>query len=141
MPIAAGHLHRTSLDAPKGLVLFFFNDHGQSFTFLGKTWYKCDGTNGTTNLMGRFLRFNTSTNQGGQDNFTITENNLPEYDPLNGIADGQVLMKDSSSPTHEVANPNTNGDFMAINKYGVPTPASIDNRPLFQELIPYMVVD
>lgn len=45
-------------------------------------WALCDGSNGTPNLIGKFIRGgDTSTvgNTGGEDNVTLTSSNLPSH--------------------------------------------------------------
>lgn len=61
---------------PKGTILMF---NGAS-SEIPEGWAICDGTNGTPNLIGRFIKSETQSGQtGGANEVTLTIDNLPSH--------------------------------------------------------------
>lgn len=61
---------------PKGVILMFSG----LITDIPKGWGICDGTNGTPNLIGKFIKASTTVGQtGGSREITLTSDNLPSH--------------------------------------------------------------
>lgn len=63
-------------------------------------WNICDGTNGTPNLIGSFIKAGTTNGEtGGQTEITLTEENLPAH---THTASGTLTTEEAGSHTHTV---------------------------------------
>lgn len=63
-------------------------------------WNICDGTNGTPNLIGSFIKAGTTNGEtGGQTEITLTEENLPAH---THTASGTLTTEEAGGHTHTV---------------------------------------
>ena len=82
---------------PKGSVIMF---NGLS-SEIPKGWHICDGTNGTPNLIGKFIKAsNTSGETGGQSSIQILEENMPKH--THTFMDNKVTTSESGAHTHTI---------------------------------------
>ena len=64
-------------------------------------WHICDGTNGTPNLIGKFIKAsNTSGETGGQSSIQILEENMPKH--THTFVRNQVTTSESGAHTHTI---------------------------------------
>ncbi len=59
---------------PKGTITAY---HGEG---IPEGWALCDGTNGTPDLIGKFIKADSVESEGGQDEVLLTSNNIPSMD-------------------------------------------------------------
>jgi microcystin-dependent protein len=53
---------------------------GGSSSDIPKGWSICDGTNGTPNLIGKFIKASTTSGEtGGKNEITLTIDNIPSH--------------------------------------------------------------
>lgn len=66
-----------------------------------KGWHICDGTEGTPNLIGKFIKAsNTSGETGGQSSIQILEENMPKH--THTFVDNKVTTSESGTHTHTI---------------------------------------
>lgn len=64
-------------------------------------WHICDGTEGTPNLIGKFIKAsNTSGETGGQSSIQILEENMPKH--THTFVGNQVTTSESGAHTHTI---------------------------------------
>lgn len=82
---------------PKGSIIMF---NGLS-SEIPKGWHICDGTEGTPNLIGKFIKAsNTSGETGGQSSIQILEENMPRH--THTFVGNQVTTSESGAHTHTI---------------------------------------
>lgn len=82
---------------PKGSIIMF---NGLS-SEIPKGWHICDGTEGTPNLTGKFIKAsNTSGETGGQSSIQILEENMPRH--THTFVGNQVTTSESGAHTHTI---------------------------------------
>ena len=82
---------------PKGSIIMF---SGLS-TEIPDGWHICDGTNGTPNLIGRFIKAsNTSGEIGGSSTIQILEENMPKH--THTFVGNQVTTSEAGAHTHTI---------------------------------------
>lgn len=82
---------------PKGSIIMF---NGLS-SEIPKGWHICDGTEGTPNLIGKFIKAsNTSGETGGQSSIQILEENMPKH--THTFVGNQVTTSESGAHTHTI---------------------------------------
>lgn len=138
MSVKGGHTHPKSLHAPIGFVFLSLSDLGTGpIECFGRTFYKANGANGTTDLMGRFPRMtNAPLTTGGADSHTLTVNEMPSHTHTTQIAsaasgDLTWFLYSSHGGTHDHAKENIQARGGG---------AAHENRPAFIEMIPYQAV-
>ena len=66
-----------------------------------KGWHICDGTEGTPNLTGKFIKAsNTSGETGGKSTIQILEENMPRH--THTFVGNQVTTSESGAHTHTI---------------------------------------
>ena len=82
---------------PKGSIIMF---NGLS-SEIPKGWHICDGTEGTPNLTGKFIKAsNTSGETGGKSTIQILEENMPRH--THTFVGNQVTTSESGAHTHTI---------------------------------------
>lgn len=82
---------------PKGSIIMF---NGLS-SEIPKGWHICDGTEGTPNLIGKFIKAsNTSAETGGKSTIQILEENMPRH--THTFVGNQVTTSESGAHTHTI---------------------------------------
>lgn len=82
---------------PKGSIIMF---NGLS-SEIPKGWHICDGTEGTPNLTGKFIKAsNTSGETGGKSTIQILEENMPKH--THTFVGNQVTTSESGAHTHTI---------------------------------------
>lgn len=82
---------------PKGSIIMF---NGLS-SEIPKGWHICDGTEGTPNLTGKFIKAsNTSGETGGKSTIQILEENMPRH--THTFAGNRVTTSESGAHTHTI---------------------------------------
>ena len=82
---------------PKGSIIMF---NGLS-SEIPKGWHICDGTEGTPNLTGKFIKAsNTSGETGGKSTIQILEENMPKH--THTFVRNQVTTSESGAHTHTI---------------------------------------
>lgn len=82
---------------PKGSIIMF---NGLS-SEIPKGWHICDGTDGTPNLIGKFIKAsNTSGETGGQSSIQILEENMPKH--THTFVGNKVTTSESGAHTHTI---------------------------------------
>ena len=82
---------------PKGSIIMF---NGLS-SEIPKGWHICDGTEGTPNLTGKFIKAsNTSEETGGKSTIQILEENMPKH--THTFVGNQVTTSESGAHTHTI---------------------------------------
>lgn len=82
---------------PKGSIIMF---NGLS-SEIPKGWHICDGTEGTPNLTGKFIKAsNTSGETGGKSTIQILEENMPRH--THTFVGNQVTTSKSGAHTHTI---------------------------------------
>lgn len=82
---------------PKGSIIMF---NGLS-SEIPKGWHICDGTEGTPNLTGKFIKAsNTSGETGGKSTIQILEENMPKH--THTFVGNQVITSESGAHTHTI---------------------------------------
>lgn len=82
---------------PKGSIIMF---NGLS-SEIPKGWHICDGTEGTPNLTGKFIKAsNTSGETGGKSTIQILEENMPRH--TRTFVGNQVTTSESGAHTHTI---------------------------------------
>lgn len=82
---------------PKGSIIMF---NGLS-SEIPKGWHICDGTEGTPNLTGKFIKAsNTSGETGGKSSIQILEENMPRH--THTFVENQVTTSESGTHTHTI---------------------------------------
>lgn len=82
---------------PKGSIIMF---NGLS-SEIPKGWHICDGTEGTPNLTGEFIKAsNTSGETGGKSTIQILEENMPRH--THTFVGNQVTTSESGAHTHNI---------------------------------------
>lgn len=82
---------------PKGSIIMF---NGLS-SEIPKGWHICDGTEGTPNLIGKFIKAsNTSGETGGKSTIQILEENMPKH--THTFVGNQVTTSESGAHTHTI---------------------------------------
>lgn len=82
---------------PKGSIIMF---NGLS-SEIPKGWHICDGTEGTPNLTGKFIKAsNTSGETGGKSTIQILEENMPGH--THTFVGNQVTTSESGAHTHTI---------------------------------------
>lgn len=82
---------------PKGSIIMF---NGLS-SEIPKGWHICDGTEGTPNLTGEFIKAsNTSGETGGKSTIQILEENMPRH--THTFVGNQVTTSESGAHTHTI---------------------------------------
>lgn len=82
---------------PKGSIIMF---NGLS-SEIPKGWHICDGTEGTPNLTGKFIKAsNTSGETGGKSTIQILEENMPRH--IHTFVGNQVTTSESGAHTHTI---------------------------------------
>lgn len=82
---------------PKGSIIMF---NGLS-SEIPKGWHICDGTEGTPNLTGKFIKAsNTSGETGGKSTIQISEENMPRH--THTFVGNQVTTSESGAHTHTI---------------------------------------
>ena len=82
---------------PKGSIIMF---NGLS-SEIPKGWHICDGTEGTPNLTGKFIKAsNTSGETGGKSTIYILEENMPKH--THTFVGNQVTTSESGAHTHTI---------------------------------------
>lgn len=82
---------------PKGSIIMF---NGLS-SEIPKGWHICDGTEGTPNLTGKFIKAsNTSGETGGKSTIQILEENMPRH--THTFVGNQVTTSESGTHTHTI---------------------------------------
>lgn len=82
---------------PKGSIIMF---NGLS-SEIPKGWHICDGTEGTPNLTGKFIKAsNTSGETGGKSTIQILEENMPKH--THTFVGNQVTTSESGTHTHTI---------------------------------------
>ena len=82
---------------PKGSIIMF---NGLS-SEIPKGWHICDGTEGTPNLTGKFIKAsNTSGETGGKSTIQILEKNMPRH--THTFVGNQVTTSESGAHTHTI---------------------------------------
>lgn len=82
---------------PKGSIIMF---NGLS-SEIPKGWHICDGTEGTPNLTGKFIKAsNTSGETGGKSTIQILEENMPKH--THTFVGNKVTTSESGAHTHTI---------------------------------------
>ena len=82
---------------PKGSIIMF---NGLS-SEIPKGWHICNGTEGTPNLTGKFIKAsNTSGETGGKSTIQILEENMPKH--THTFVGNQVTTSESGAHTHTI---------------------------------------
>ena len=82
---------------PKGSIIMF---NGLS-SEIPKGWHICDGTEGTPNLTGKFIKAsNTSGETGGRPSIQILEENMPKH--THTFVGNKVTTSESGAHTHTI---------------------------------------
>ncbi len=82
---------------PKGSIIMF---NGLS-SEIPKGWHICDGTEGTPNLTGKFIKAsNTSGETGGKSTIQILEENMPRH--THTFVGNKVTTSESGAHTHTI---------------------------------------
>lgn len=82
---------------PKGSIIMF---NGLS-SEIPKGWHICDGTGGTPNLTGKFIKAsNTSGETGGKSTIQILEENMPRH--THTFVGNKVTTSESGAHTHTI---------------------------------------
>lgn len=82
---------------PKGSIIMF---NGLS-SEIPKGWHICDGTEGTPNLTGKFIKASdTSGETGGKSTIQILEENMPKH--THTFVGNQVTTSESGAHTHTI---------------------------------------
>lgn len=82
---------------PKGSIIMF---NGLS-SEIPKGWHICDGTEGTPNLTGKFIKAsNTSGETGGKSSIQILEENMPRH--THTFVGNQVTTSEAGAHTHTI---------------------------------------
>lgn len=85
---------------PKGTILMF----GGSVSDIPEGWAICDGTNGTPNLIGRFIKSETQSGQtGGANEVTLTIDNLPSH--THTVQSGSITTSTNGGHSHTYTQP------------------------------------
>ena len=116
---------------------------------LQRGWFIADGQNGTDNILGRSIigfdanqtEFDTVGKTGGEKKSKLTENNIPFYDPANGIyknlgAKGSDIAGSTDAESGDSGNGNTelaihglNFSAARVKTFGKTNPDSFSNLP------------
>lgn len=84
---------------PKGAIIMY---NGQA-SEIPDGWHICDGTNGTPNLIGNFIKAsNVAGESGGSNEIQILEENLPSH--THTFIDNNVTTSESGNHTHSIIN-------------------------------------
>lgn len=85
---------------PKGTIVMF---NGAS-SEIPEGWAICDGTNGTPNLIGRFIKSETQSGQtGGANEVTLTIDNLPSH--THTVQSGSITTSTNGGHSHTYTQP------------------------------------
>lgn len=105
---------------PKGSIIMF---NGLS-SEIPKGWHICDGTEGTPNLTGKFIKAsNTSGETGGKSTIQILEENMPKH--THTFVGNQVTTSESGAHTHTIRGKYGISDN-ANDRYGLETGLETD---------------
>lgn len=108
---------------PKGSIIMF---NGLS-SEIPKGWHICDGTEGTPNLTGKFIKAsNTSGETGGKSTIQILEENMPRH--THTFVGNQVTTSESGAHTHTIDMSATQLSYQGGGK-------PIEFEPLYYSLI------
>lgn len=132
---------------PKGAIMMF----GGSSSDIPKGWSICDGTNGTPNLIGKFIKASTTSGEtGGKNEITLTIDNIPSHShalsgsvntstdgahshtytaPKQGMSDNandRNVMESSESSTTSTAG----SHYHSVNLSGLITSSVGGNQPV-----------
>lgn len=82
---------------PKGSIIMFSGLSSE----IPDGWHICDGTNGTPNLIGKFIKAsNTSGDTGGSSTIQILEENMPKH--THTFVGNQVTTSEAGAHTHTI---------------------------------------
>lgn len=82
---------------PKGSIIMFSGLSSE----IPDGWHICDGTNGTPNLIGRFIKAsNASGDTGGSSTIQILEENMPKH--THTFVGNQVTTSEAGAHTHTI---------------------------------------
>lgn len=92
---------------PKGTIVMW------SGATIPNGWAICDGTNGTPNLVGKFIKASdTAGDTGGNNSITLTEANLPNH--THNISENTTLENGSNKHTHTVPSQSNDTSEVSI---------------------------
>lgn len=77
---------------PKGTIVAY---HGED---IPEGWALCDGTNGTPDLIGKFIKAGSSEKEGGQDEVLLQSNNIPSMDSTPSITTNAGIYSGKKIP-------------------------------------------
>ncbi|MEE2829694.1 MAG: hypothetical protein VX498_10955 [Myxococcota bacterium] len=127
---------------PTGVILMWSGDPAT----IPSGWALCDGSNGTPDLLGRFVRGTDSSNElpgttGGDDTYTLSVAELPSHshgvnDPGHSHGASSQSGNDggagANSHPHSYGSTGSSGTGISIAAAGAGQP--FDNRPAYYEL-------
>lgn len=99
---------------PKGTIMMF---NGLT-TDIPKSWAICDGTNGTPNLVGKFIKGGASSGQeGGNSSVNLTIDNLPPH--THEIQQSSISTSSDGSHSHTIGYSQlSSGESTSVNSLG-----------------------
>lgn len=147
---------------PKGTIMMF----NGSAASIPECWAVCDGSNGTPNLVGRFIKAGTSSGEtGGKEEITLTIDNMPAHShelsgtvststdgshthtytaPKSGMADNandrNVMEFSESSDTSEAGDHSHTIDLSGVTTSSVGNGEPFKIEPLYYSLIYIMKI-
>lgn len=133
-----GHSHHKTLSAPIGMVIGLLVDLGEGpLEFLGRTWYKANGNNGTSDCIGYHVRYtNSPGTTGGADEHTLTKAQIPRHKHCMGDVVGGAGGGGKAYNHPQGTNWMYTDDGQADGLNG----EAHNNMPLHKQFIPYQAV-